>query len=211
MLHQNLNLVPFSLVNWKCLLQQWENWRATLLQKSFSSLQASPFVAYYRPQIFAGKSKPAEVPALVNSVIKGQVCNTMGIQTPHRPEGILWPARFDILVFSHWLDLWRHPQRFPRLSHKRHLSKECTAKFRLKLPVLKTMQSNKLSHSIICLFHKYVITSFGKHYYSAAVRGGTPTSPVSSDIFAHCCSWAISKKGKMRMQLGVDFFLLLLF
>lgn len=137
--------------------------------------------------------------------------HTVGIQTPHRPTGSLWPAGFGVLVFSHWLGLWRLPQRVPRLSLKRHLSQECTAKFRRKLAVLKTMQSNKLSHSIICLFHKYIITSFGKHYYSAAVRGGTPTSPASSDIFAHCCSWAISKKRQNEKAIKSRFFLLLLF
>lgn len=75
---------------------------ATLVQKSFPSLQASPFVAYYRPEIFVGKSKPAEVPAPVNFEVKDQVVShTMGIQAPHRPTGSLWPAGFGILILSH--------------------------------------------------------------------------------------------------------------
>lgn len=78
-----------------CLQQQWENWRARLLQKSFLSLHAPPFVAYYRPQISAGKSKPGEVPALVNFVLEGQVVgDTMGVQTPHRPKGSSWVWHF---------------------------------------------------------------------------------------------------------------------
>lgn len=57
-----LNVSPAKLKHWDYTCS-----------KSFASLQASPFVAYHRSQMFVGKSKPAEVRALVNFVTKGQV------------------------------------------------------------------------------------------------------------------------------------------